>query len=210
MKSCIITKGFLTKTLLNVTLPLLAGDDFEAFLRADCRRNNRCCGPRSHIWLGLHYLRRRNFRCNFMIRFLWILRFSAKRNKICTFLRFHAKCIFTFSSLLLRSVIFLVMRTKILCMQWTYLSFLVLSYDCANLLFMKRHPPLLHGWEDERRGCRSRACKFCEAPPPPSLDLRGATNFFARDFVFRLWHKRILLALESLLVKDFPALYSSV
>ena len=32
MNSCIVTKGFLTKTLLNVTLPLLAGDDFEAFL----------------------------------------------------------------------------------------------------------------------------------------------------------------------------------
>ena len=33
MNSCIIAKGFLTKTLLNVTVPSLAGDDFEAFLR---------------------------------------------------------------------------------------------------------------------------------------------------------------------------------
>ena len=33
MNSCIITKGFSTKTLLNVTVPSLAGDDFEAFLR---------------------------------------------------------------------------------------------------------------------------------------------------------------------------------
>ena len=32
MNSCIIAKGFLTKTLLNVTVPSLAGDDFEAFL----------------------------------------------------------------------------------------------------------------------------------------------------------------------------------
>ena len=33
MNSCIVTKGFLTKALLNVEVPSLAGDDFEAFLR---------------------------------------------------------------------------------------------------------------------------------------------------------------------------------
>ena len=32
MNSCLVAKGFLTKTLLNVTLPSLAGDDFESFL----------------------------------------------------------------------------------------------------------------------------------------------------------------------------------
>ena len=33
MNSCIIAKGFLTKTLFNVTVPSLARDDFEVFLR---------------------------------------------------------------------------------------------------------------------------------------------------------------------------------
>ena len=33
MNSCIIAKGFLTKDLLNDGLPLLAGVEFEAFLR---------------------------------------------------------------------------------------------------------------------------------------------------------------------------------
>ena len=33
MNSCIIAREFLTKSLLNVVLPSLAGDDFEAFLR---------------------------------------------------------------------------------------------------------------------------------------------------------------------------------
>ena len=33
MNSCIIAREFLTKSLLNVALPSLAGDDFEAFLR---------------------------------------------------------------------------------------------------------------------------------------------------------------------------------
>jgi hypothetical protein len=33
MNSCIIAKGFLTKALLNVEVPSLPGDDFEAFLR---------------------------------------------------------------------------------------------------------------------------------------------------------------------------------
>ena len=33
MNSCIIAKGFLTKALLNVGVPSLAGVDFEAFLR---------------------------------------------------------------------------------------------------------------------------------------------------------------------------------
>ena len=33
MNSCIVAKGFLTKALLNVEVPSLAGDDFEAFLR---------------------------------------------------------------------------------------------------------------------------------------------------------------------------------
>ena len=32
MNSCIITKRFLTKTVLNVTMPSLEGDDFETFL----------------------------------------------------------------------------------------------------------------------------------------------------------------------------------
>ena len=33
MNSCLVAKGFLTKALLNVTVPSLVGDDFEAFLR---------------------------------------------------------------------------------------------------------------------------------------------------------------------------------
>ena len=33
MNSCTATREFLTKSLLNVALPSLAGDDFEAFLR---------------------------------------------------------------------------------------------------------------------------------------------------------------------------------
>ena len=33
MNSCIVAREFLTKSLLNVVLPSLAGDDFEAFLR---------------------------------------------------------------------------------------------------------------------------------------------------------------------------------
>ena len=33
MNSCIVAKGFLTKALLNVGVPSLAGVDFEAFLR---------------------------------------------------------------------------------------------------------------------------------------------------------------------------------
>ena len=33
MNSCIVAKGFFTKALLNVEVPSLAGDDFEAFLR---------------------------------------------------------------------------------------------------------------------------------------------------------------------------------
>ena len=33
MNSCIVAKEFLTKSLLNVALPSLAGDDFEAFIR---------------------------------------------------------------------------------------------------------------------------------------------------------------------------------
>jgi len=33
MNSCIVAKGFLTKALLNVGVPLLAGVDFEGFLR---------------------------------------------------------------------------------------------------------------------------------------------------------------------------------
>ena len=33
MNSCIIAKGFLTKALLNVEVPSIAGDEFEAFLR---------------------------------------------------------------------------------------------------------------------------------------------------------------------------------
>ena len=32
MNSCIVAKEFLTKALLNVKVPSLAGDDFEAFL----------------------------------------------------------------------------------------------------------------------------------------------------------------------------------
>ena len=32
MNSCIVAREFLTKSLLNVELPLLAGADFEAFL----------------------------------------------------------------------------------------------------------------------------------------------------------------------------------
>ena len=32
MNSCIVAREFLTKSLLNVALPSLAGDDFEAFL----------------------------------------------------------------------------------------------------------------------------------------------------------------------------------
>ena len=33
MNSCIVAKRFLTKALLNVGVPLLAGVDFEGFLR---------------------------------------------------------------------------------------------------------------------------------------------------------------------------------
>ena len=33
MNSCIVAKGFFTKALLNVEVPSLARDDFEAFLR---------------------------------------------------------------------------------------------------------------------------------------------------------------------------------
>ena len=33
MNSCTAAREFLTKSLLNVVLPSLAGDDFEAFLR---------------------------------------------------------------------------------------------------------------------------------------------------------------------------------
>ena len=33
MNSCIVTKGFLTKALLNDGVPLLVGVEFEAFLR---------------------------------------------------------------------------------------------------------------------------------------------------------------------------------
>jgi hypothetical protein len=33
MNSCIVAREFLTKSLLNVQLPSLAGADFEAFLR---------------------------------------------------------------------------------------------------------------------------------------------------------------------------------
>ena len=33
MNSCTATREFLTKSLLNVALPSLVGDDFEAFLR---------------------------------------------------------------------------------------------------------------------------------------------------------------------------------
>ena len=33
MNSCIVAREFLTKNLLNVELPSLAGADFEAFLR---------------------------------------------------------------------------------------------------------------------------------------------------------------------------------
>ena len=33
MNSCIVAREFLTKNLLNVALPSLVGDDFEAFLR---------------------------------------------------------------------------------------------------------------------------------------------------------------------------------
>jgi len=33
MNSCIVAKGFVMKALLNVEVPLLAGDDFEVFLR---------------------------------------------------------------------------------------------------------------------------------------------------------------------------------
>ena len=33
MNSCLVAKRFLTKALLNVTVPSLVGDDFEAFLR---------------------------------------------------------------------------------------------------------------------------------------------------------------------------------
>ena len=32
MNSCIVAREFLTKNLLNVALPSLVGDDFEAFL----------------------------------------------------------------------------------------------------------------------------------------------------------------------------------
>ena len=33
MNSCTVAKGFLMKALLNVEVPSLAGDDYEAFLR---------------------------------------------------------------------------------------------------------------------------------------------------------------------------------
>ena len=33
MNSCTVAKGFLMKALLNVEVPSLAGDDFEAFIR---------------------------------------------------------------------------------------------------------------------------------------------------------------------------------
>ena len=33
MNSCIVAREFFTKSLLNVALPSLAGDDFEAFIR---------------------------------------------------------------------------------------------------------------------------------------------------------------------------------
>ena len=37
MNSCTTAREFLTKSLLNVALPLLAGDDFEVFLRRTTR-----------------------------------------------------------------------------------------------------------------------------------------------------------------------------
>ena len=79
-----------------------------------------------------------------------------------------------------------------------------MSFDCANLLFTKRHPPFCTGERMNVVDAAVERLSFAKRHPP-LLDLQGATNFFARDFVFRLWHKRILLALESSLVKDLTA-----
>ena len=84
-----------------------------------------------------------------------------------------------------------------------YVIFWCLSFDCAQIYSVKRHPPFA------RARLQTPFCSFiftgvvrvsCFAKRhPPSLDLRGAMNFYVRDF-----------NLASSLIKDFPALGSSL
>ena len=69
----------------------------------------------------------------------------------------------------------------------------------CKLVSCEEPPPLLHGREDESHRRRSRAYVSFAKHHPPSLDLRGAMNFYTRDF-----------DLGSSLIKDFSALGSSL
>jgi hypothetical protein len=136
--------------------------------------------------------------------FLWILRLSAKGGNLylssllcevytCIFFALIAKCNFSCNA------------NRAFYMQWIYLYFLVLFFDCANLYFAKCHPPFARarGWTSSTS--QSSVCKFCETPPPFARHA-GGDEFLRAKFRLRLFAHQGLSCLGLFAHKSFSAL----
>ena len=102
---------------------------------------------------------------------------SREGKKCVPFFAFVRSVHVRFLRLLLRSVIFPVTQIVLFIYKWIYLCFLVLSFDCANLYFAKRHPPFYMGGRMKVIDAAVERVYVLRSATPPLLDLRGVDEF---------------------------------
>ena len=133
---------------------------------ADGRRDNRCGGPRRNIRGGPPSLRGRGLRCDYVTYFFVLSR------------EVYLHCVTN-----MYLVIYFFMPSREVYLHDVTNMYLViyrfvwrLTFDCAQMCFPKRHPPMRGRGYMRLFVCSSSpaSCVSCFAKRhPPSLDFRG-------------------------------------